>query len=172
MKPVLIILIIATVIVTGGYLLLWQSDYFKNSQIDFISAGKDIPETPPVTTTNTDQQVYYTIKEGDTLWSIAKKHYGNGAKWELILEANKDTIGSKDAIQPGWKIILPPDKETIPQAIYHTVMKNDTLTRIAVKYYNDPKKIDLIFNANRDKLATKETSLQTGWKLKIPFYVE
>lgn len=36
----------------------------------------------------------YTIKSGDTLWGIAamSKHYGNGAKWKTIYDANKDII--------------------------------------------------------------------------------
>ncbi|QDU33899.1 putative endopeptidase p60 precursor [Poriferisphaera corsica] len=30
----------------------------------------------------------YVIKKGDTLWSIANKHYGNGLKWVDIMDAN------------------------------------------------------------------------------------
>ena len=34
----------------------------------------------------------YKIKSGDTLWAIAKKYYGNGAKWGTIYNANKEII--------------------------------------------------------------------------------
>lgn len=34
----------------------------------------------------------YVIKKGDTLWDLAKKKYGNGSKYTLIYEANKDAI--------------------------------------------------------------------------------
>ena len=34
----------------------------------------------------------YTIKGGDTLWSIAKKQYGDGSKYQLIYDANKTVI--------------------------------------------------------------------------------
>ena len=34
----------------------------------------------------------YVIKSGDCLWSIAKAMYGNGTKWTLIYEKNKEAI--------------------------------------------------------------------------------
>ena len=30
----------------------------------------------------------YTVKAGDTLWTIAQQHYGNGQRWSQISEAN------------------------------------------------------------------------------------
>ena len=30
----------------------------------------------------------YTIKEGDTLWDLSKKFYGDALKWPRILESN------------------------------------------------------------------------------------
>ena len=42
----------------------------------------------------------YTIKSGDSLWSIAEKLYGSGAKWQVIYNANKDII-EKTAKQYG-----------------------------------------------------------------------
>lgn len=34
----------------------------------------------------------YTIKNGDTLWAIAKRYYGSGTQYQKIYNANKDTI--------------------------------------------------------------------------------
>lgn len=34
----------------------------------------------------------YTIKSGDTLWNIAKRKLGNGARWKEIYNANKTVI--------------------------------------------------------------------------------
>lgn len=36
----------------------------------------------------------YTVKKGDTLWSIAKKYYGKGSEWRKIYNANKNVVES------------------------------------------------------------------------------
>ena len=50
---------------------------------------------------------FYVIQKGDTLWKIAEKAYGNGAKYTAIVEANKEVIKDADKIFPGQKIRLP-----------------------------------------------------------------
>ena len=50
---------------------------------------------------------FYVIQKGDTLWAIAEKTYGNGAKYTAIVEANKEVIKDADKIFPGQKIRLP-----------------------------------------------------------------
>ncbi len=50
---------------------------------------------------------YYTIESGDTLWAIASKFLGNGAKYTEIFEANREVIEDPDKIFPGQKIRIP-----------------------------------------------------------------
>ena len=50
---------------------------------------------------------FYVIQKGDTLWKIAEKAYGNGAKYTAIVDANKEVIKDADKIFPGQKIRLP-----------------------------------------------------------------
>lgn len=54
----------------------------------------------------TDEE-FYIIQKGDTLWKIAEKTYGNGAKYTAIVAANKEVIKDADKIFPGQKIRLP-----------------------------------------------------------------
>ena len=56
------------------------------------------PETP---------QTYIVVK-GDCLYTIARKFYGDGAKYIAIYEANKDVIGGNpNRIYPGQELIIP-----------------------------------------------------------------
>jgi 5'-nucleotidase/UDP-sugar diphosphatase len=47
----------------------------------------------------------YTIKKGDSLWSIAQAKYGNGNKWKTIAAANPKLDPNK--VRAGQTITLP-----------------------------------------------------------------
>jgi nucleoid-associated protein YgaU len=58
-------------------------------------------------TSNPKSTGYYVVKSGDTLWGIAKKYYGNGAKYTKIYNANKSIIKNPSLIYPGQKLVIP-----------------------------------------------------------------
>ncbi len=50
---------------------------------------------------------YYIVQSGDSLWSIAKKYYNNGALYTKIFNANKDKIKNPNLIYPGQRLVIP-----------------------------------------------------------------
>lgn len=49
----------------------------------------------------------YTVKRGDCLWNIAKRFYGNGAKYTRIYDANTNKIANPNLIYPGQVFVIP-----------------------------------------------------------------
>jgi nucleoid-associated protein YgaU len=50
----------------------------------------------------------YTVQYGDTLWKIAEKVYGDGSRYMVIFEANRDLLDEPDRIFPGQELVIPP----------------------------------------------------------------
>ncbi len=73
--------------------------------------AKLVPATAePATAVQTKKAAQeYTVKSGDTLSKIADQLYGNGAKWEKIYEANRDTLKNPNYIFIGMKLNIPAD---------------------------------------------------------------
>jgi LysM repeat protein len=53
-----------------------------------------------------DRTKTWTVKEGDSLWFIAAKEYGDPALWKHIAEANK--IDNPCVLKPGMELVIPP----------------------------------------------------------------
>ncbi len=54
-----------------------------------------------------------------------------------------------------------------PEAVYHTVQRGDTLSKLAKKHYGDAMKYPLIFEANKPML-TDPDKIYPGQVLRIP----
>ena len=66
-----------------------------------------IIEAPPMTPPETPRATYDThvVKKGDSLWTIAKEHYGNGAEYKRIEAANRLQPGQM--LKPGVTLRIP-----------------------------------------------------------------
>ena len=49
----------------------------------------------------------HVVAAGDTLYKIAQRYYGNGAKWTVILEANRDVLQNQNAVRVGMELKIP-----------------------------------------------------------------
>jgi hypothetical protein len=64
-------------------------------------AAEPRPDVKPV-------PAMYAVKPGDSLWAIAKIHYGSGDRWRDIYNANKADIGPDPSqISTGIKLVMP-----------------------------------------------------------------
>lgn len=55
----------------------------------------------------TDAPKVYTVKKGDSLWTIARRVLGRGARWREIYELNRDVLKDPDNLRPGLQLKLP-----------------------------------------------------------------
>ncbi|MCX4202300.1 LysM peptidoglycan-binding domain-containing protein [Clostridioides difficile] len=70
-----------------------------------LSSTKDVPLTKGFEVKN--KQRTHKVGKGDSLWSLAKKYYGNGDLWKKIYDANKKLIKNPDIIKDGWVLVIP-----------------------------------------------------------------
>lgn len=94
-----------------------RSGYTQQLELRSNTAGGLKPtQHPPVVQPKAAPQKTHTVKKGDTLWALARQHYGNGNQWRKIWEANKSMLIQRDArnrtqhghwIYPGQKLIIP-----------------------------------------------------------------
>lgn len=125
-----------------------EANPFDDTSISVTAAKSDVEETAVVATTESKTEketnkeetqkedkkedkktVEYTVQTGDYLYSIAKKYYGNGNMYPLIVEANKDKYPSlltnPALIYTGWNLTLPDVTKEIPSTP-STVIANNT----------------------------------------------
>ena len=74
----------------------------------------EVPETAVSTDTPADEGAppaadskVHTVKKDESLWTIAKDYYGQGADWKKIVEANAALLPSPDKLTPGMKLVIP-----------------------------------------------------------------
>jgi nucleoid-associated protein YgaU len=49
----------------------------------------------------------HLVKDGESLWKIAKQELGSGARWNEIYTANRDVLSSPEALHTGQKLRIP-----------------------------------------------------------------
>lgn len=116
----------------------------------------------------------YTVRPGDSLWSIAANELGVGRRYAEIIAANPQVLdGSASVIQPGWMLRLPPAGASAG-ATTVVVQRGDTLSDLAQEYLGAGERYPEIAAASAPITQPGGMSLQdpdvigVGWTLAIP----
>ena len=89
------------------------------------------------------EELTYTVKLGDNLWTLAEKYLGSGpAYWAIVGASNaRNAIDSSFAyienpslIHPGWKLLIPSAEE----AAKYTELAKRTPTSVTILSMSDP----------------------------------
>lgn len=131
------------------------------------------------------------VERGDSPWSLAEDHLGDGLRWRELYEINRGlpqpdgrSWTNPELIVPGWQLRLPsapqvptpqsPTETTAAADVVHVVQRGDTLSSIAGHYLGDPTRYPELFEANCDRIQpdgrrlTDPNLIVVGWNLVIP----
>ena len=136
---------------------------------DFFKKGKEEPLPPkePVEMPKIEPvEKKHVVQSGESLSLIAKRYYNDPLKWDAIYQANRDKIKDPDMIHPGQEFIIPEISENTDERV-HVVASGESLSVIARKYYGDPMKWKVIYEANKDKIQNPDV-IKPGQEFVIP----
>ena len=75
-----------------------------NIQGVLVEEGESSPPPAPEPET-----IEHVVQNNDSLWKIAAAFYGDGTKWRLIRDANRDLVGDDGSrLRPGMTLVIPP----------------------------------------------------------------
>ena len=131
---------------------------------------------PPARRTTPARTVPYTVKENDSLWTIADAWFGDAGRWNLIAKANP--LIDPDRLKLGQVLRLPPKnadrrrperrRMSANEPNTYTIKSGDSLWRIAKAQYGDHTKWSIIYDANRAAIGPDPARLKVGRSLRIP----
>ncbi len=147
------------ILVEYGFLDSTQDDVsqLKNNYLDYVEAVVKAIAEYTGTPYSLPGKTYYTVKKGDSLWSIANKY--NLTVNELKAANNL----TSNTLQIGDQLLIPQKEEEITTEDYivYTVKRGDSLWSIANEYGTTPNKL-ISFNNLSSNI------LQIGQQLLIP----
>ncbi len=119
--------------------------------------------------------VDHAVKPGESLWSIAEDHFGDGARYKELVELNRDLLGAQPSfLEPGWVLKLPAPQAKDAPAHQYGVQPGDTLSEIAQEQLGDADRWPEIYQASTGitqpggAQLTDPDVIDIGWKLNIP----
>lgn len=136
-------------------------DFMKDVGKKILGKGDDSKKIEELVATELGDQVRdLNIKYENGEVKIAGEANSQAAKEKAFLLAG-NIFGVGKVIDSGFKA---PQEEEVE---FYTIVKGDTLSKIAKKYYGDAMKYPLIFEANREVIHDPDL-IYPGQKIRIP----
>lgn len=131
----------------------------------------------------------HTVKPGETLWSIAEQHLGDGARYPEIVDLNGELLAESGSgwLRQGWALHVPApppppaaqdtthtDDQPGQGEVDHQVRAGDTLWDLAEEHLGDGARYPEIYQASQDTVQPGGAHLSdpdmigVGWTLTIP----
>ena len=66
-----------------------------------------VPSRQPPTVPPSSALARHVVARGDTLYSIARRYYGNGNEWRKIYDANRSVMSSETDLKIGTELVIP-----------------------------------------------------------------
>lgn len=147
-----------------------------------VSNNIDLNEVNSKETVNNTESKTYTVVKGDSLWKIAVKEYNDGFEWKEIAKVNN--LNNPSVLLVGQKLIMPESKvvaakptEVVKpvssvevnqiQSGEYTIVRGDSLWKIAVRAYGDGYQWTKIWESNKVLIGNPDI-IHAGNKLVIP----
>lgn len=148
-----------------------------------IATAQEPPTVTVASEKETSDQIVI-VRAGESAWSLAETHFGDGMRWRLLWEANRGVIQpdgrawtDPQIIRVGWQVRIPVAGAATtaePTEVARTVVRGDTLSGIADAELANPARYTEIFEANRDveqpdgRRLTDPDLILPGWSLRLP----
>lgn len=133
------------------------------------------------------QPVRHLVSEGESLYSIAEKYYGNGNLWPKLAEANTGRVNEKGHVFKDAEILVPvregmripsetgrvaltkTSEAGVPGPRYatYTIQKGDTLSEITQELMGTVRRMDELIELNSDQI-NDANDIRVGMKLRYP----
>lgn len=115
-----------------------------------------------------DPGTTHVVRQGDDLWTLAERYYGEGRRWRTIAAANPDLLsGGPDRLRPGWELVIPGAERPADRSGQVLVQRGDTLSSIAHQTLGDHARWTELFELNRFQLDDPD-ELPVGIRLVLP----
>lgn len=155
-----------------------------------MSLPPNLPPAAPSTDERTGKR--YVVQDGDTLYGLSRRFYGEGSLYEALMRHNADVVPATGRLRTGITLLIPekavltgrgsqpPVREQAPPAagaappkappvktIPHTIREDDRLWDLAKKYLGKGGRWQEIVALNRDIIRNPDV-LPIGKTIRIP----